>query len=125
ARQKSGADFVKTQAGLEAQIARSRKTLEIIIALLRNDMALMCDFYAATKSQLIEGKLRGVGTSGLVRTPFLPDVPPVAEAGVPGYEVTSWNAMCGPAGMPADVVALLNRHLRDILSTPVMRPTYT
>ena len=122
--QNFGAELLKSQAGIDVQIVPYRTTPEIIIALLRNDIALMCDFYAATKSQLIEGKLRGVGTSGLVRTHFLPDVPPVAEAGVPGYEVTSWNAMCGPAGMPADVIALLNRHLRDILSTPDMKAKY-
>jgi tripartite-type tricarboxylate transporter receptor subunit TctC len=119
-----GAELLKSQAGIDVQIVPYRTTPEILVALLRNDIALMCDFYAPMKSQLLEGKIRGIGSSGLVRTPFLPDVPPVAEAGVPGYEVASWNAMCAPAGIPSEIVGLLNRHLRDILSTPDVKARY-
>jgi tripartite-type tricarboxylate transporter receptor subunit TctC len=119
-----GAELLKLQAGIDVQIVPYRTTPDILVGLLRNDIAMMVDFYAAMKSQLIEGKIRGVGTSGVVRTPFLTDVPTVAEAGVPGYEVTSWNAMCAPAGVPAGIVGLLNRHLRDILSTPDIKARY-
>ena len=92
--QNFGAELLKSQAGINVQIVPYRTTSEVLVGLLRNDIALMCDFYAAMKSQLLDGKIRGVGSSGLMRTPFLPAVPPVAEAGVPGYEVASWNAMC-------------------------------
>ena len=119
-----GAELLKSQAGIDIQIVPYRTTPDIIIALLRNDIALMCDFYAGMKSQLLEGKMLGIGSSGLVRSPFFPDVPPAAQAGVPGYEVASWNAMCAPAGVPAEVVGLLNRHLRDILATPEVKARY-
>ena len=122
--QNFGAELLKSQAGIDVQIVPYRTTPDVVIALLRNDIALMCDFYAGMKSQLLEGKFRGVGSSGLVRTPFLPDVPPVAEAGVPGYEVASWNAICAPAGVPASVVGVLNRHLRDILATLDIKSKY-
>jgi tripartite-type tricarboxylate transporter receptor subunit TctC len=113
-----GAELLKSLANVNIQIVPYRTTPDVIVALLRNDIALMTDFYAAMKGQLSDKKLRGVGVSGLTRTPFLPDVPPVAEAGVPGYEVTSWNAMCGPAGLPADVVNVLNKTIREILTIP-------
>ena len=58
------------------------------------------------------------------RSSALPRLPTVAEAGVPGYEVGSWNAICAPAGVPASVVGLLNSHLRDILATSDIKTKY-
>jgi tripartite-type tricarboxylate transporter receptor subunit TctC len=119
-----GAELLKVQSGVNIQIVPYRTTPDVIVALLRNDIQLMTDFYAGMKGQLVDKKIRGVGTSGLTRTPFLPDVPPVAEAGVPGYEVASWNGMCGPAGLPADVVSLLNKAIREILAIPEVKAKY-
>jgi tripartite-type tricarboxylate transporter receptor subunit TctC len=95
-----------------------------MVALLRNDTQLMIDFYAAVKSQLAEKKLRPVATSRAARTTFLPDVPPVAEAGVPGYEVTSWNGICVPSRTPAEIVSLLNRTIREILAIAEVKTRY-
>jgi tripartite-type tricarboxylate transporter receptor subunit TctC len=118
-----GAELLKAQANVNIQIVPFRTTPDVIVALLRNDIQLMTDFYAAMKSQLSEKKLRGVGSSSLARTPFLPDVPPVAEA-VPGYEVLSWNGVCVPNGTPAEIVNLLNRTLREILVIPEVKTKY-
>src|SRR5262244_1619249 len=95
-----GAELLKAQAGVNILIVPYRTTPDVMVALLRNDIQLMTDFYAAMKSQLTDQKIRAVGTSRLTRTAFLPDVPPIAEAGVPGYEVASWNGLCVPAGTP-------------------------
>src|SRR6185295_4815385 len=101
--QQLGAELLKSLAGVNIQIVPYRATPDVIVALLRNDIQLMVDFYAAMKSQLTEKKITAVGLSGLTRSEFLPGVPPVAEAGVPGYEVGSWNGMCAPARTPAEV----------------------
>ena len=66
----------------------------------------------------MDKKLRPLATSGLTRTAFLPDVPPVAEAGVPGYEVLSWNGIGAPVGTPPDVIATLNKAIREVLAMP-------
>ncbi len=118
-----GAELLKAQAGVNIQIVPFRTTPDVIVALLRNDIHLMTDFYAAMKSQLIEKKLRGIGTSSGTRSAFLSDVPPVADA-VPGYEVASWNGVCVPTGTPAEIVNLLNRTLRDILVIPEVKTKY-
>ena len=119
-----GAELLKALAGVNIQIVPYRTTPDVIVALLRNDIQLMVDFYAAMKSQLAEKKILGVGTSGLTRTAFLPDVPPVAQAGVPGYEVSSWNGVCVPASTPAAIVNQLNRVIRDILVIPELKTKF-
>ena len=119
-----GAELLKSLAGVNIQIVPYRATPEVIVALLRNDVQLMTDFYAAMRSQLTEKKIRGVGTSGLARTAFLPDVPPVAEAGVPGYEVASWNGLCAPTGTPPEIVNLLNKTVREILVIPEVKTKF-
>src|SRR5262245_3029499 len=119
-----GAELLKAQAGVNIQIVPYRTTPDVIVALLRNDIHLMTDFYAAMKSQLTEKKLHPVATSRAARTTFLPDVPPVAEAGVPGYEVASWNGVCVPTGTPAEIVNLLNRAIREILDIAEVKTRY-
>jgi len=64
------------------------------------------------------GKLVGLGVTGTARSRTLPDVPTIAEAGLPGYEVTAWNALFAPAGTPDPVVKRLNALVRDGLAQP-------
>jgi len=121
--QNLGAELFKSSANLDFQIVPYRGTPEIIIALLRNDVQLMVDFYAAMKGGLTDGKLRPVGTSGLTRASYLPNVPSVAEV-VPGYEVTSWNGLAAPAGTPAPILDRLNSVMREILVIPELKARY-
>jgi tripartite-type tricarboxylate transporter receptor subunit TctC len=122
--QNLAAELLKSSAGLNFQIIPYRGTPDVIVALLRNDVQLMVDFYAPMKSTLQDNKIRGVATSGPRRSPFLPDVPTVAEAGVPGYEVTSWNGLFAPAGTPAAVINLLNKTIREVVATPEVKQRY-
>jgi tripartite-type tricarboxylate transporter receptor subunit TctC len=119
-----GAELFKASAGLNVQIIPYRTTPEVFIGLVRGDIQLMVDFYAAMKSGLTEKKILGVGTSGLARTSYLPDVPPVNEAGVPGYEVTSWNGIFAPNGTPPAVINLLNKSLHEVLAIPEVKARY-
>ncbi len=63
-------------------------------------------------------KLILLGVTGAKRSSFVPDAPTVAESGVPGYEVTAWNALFAPAGTPAAIVARLNQLVRQALAIP-------
>ena len=63
------------------------------------------------------GKLRALGVTTLRRSAALPDVPTIAEAGLPGYEVDGWYGLLAPAATPAAVIARFNRELRELLST--------
>ena len=119
--QNLGAELFKSSAGLDVQIVPYRGSPEIIVAVLRNDVDLMVDFYAALRAALLDGKLRALAVSGPRRSAALPTVPTVQEAGIGGYEVTSWNGMFAPRGTPGDIIDLLNRALRDILALPEVK----
>jgi tripartite-type tricarboxylate transporter receptor subunit TctC len=63
-------------------------------------------------------RLVALGVTTAQRATALPDVPTIQEAGVPGYEVSGWYGVIGPAGMPQAVVARLNREINSILKVP-------
>jgi tripartite-type tricarboxylate transporter receptor subunit TctC len=67
------------------------------------------------------GKLRALAITGSKRSPALPDVPTMSEAGVPGYEVYEWNAIFAPAGTPAPVVAKIADAVAKALQAPELR----
>jgi tripartite-type tricarboxylate transporter receptor subunit TctC len=71
------------------------------------------------------GKLRALAVTGAERSPLLPDVPTVAEAGVPGFESTAWYGVVVPAGTPPDVVKRLNAEFAKILTQPDVKQRIT
>jgi tripartite-type tricarboxylate transporter receptor subunit TctC len=68
--------------------------------------------------QIKAGKLRALAVTGAKRSPELPEVPTVAEAGVKGYDVTAWFGVVGPKGMPRDIVLRLHTEILRILKNP-------
>jgi tripartite-type tricarboxylate transporter receptor subunit TctC len=116
--QNLGAELLRTLAGIDATIIPYRSTPDTMVALLRNDVQLAIEFYATMKSGIDDGKLRLLATSGEKRSALTPNAPTAAEAGVPGYEVSSWNALFAKAGTPPDIVARLNRAVRDVVALP-------
>ena len=72
--------------------------------------------------QLVKaGKLRALAITSAARSPLLPDVPTMAEAGLPGYEITGWFGVLVPAATPEPIVDRLNQSLREILAMPDVR----
>jgi tripartite-type tricarboxylate transporter receptor subunit TctC len=69
-------------------------------------------------AQIQAGRLRGLAVSSAQRSPYLPDLPTVAEAGVPGYETTAWYGMAVPTGTPAEVITRLNAESVKVLTLP-------
>jgi len=68
------------------------------------------------RPHILNGKLRGLATTGSQRSVFMPDLPTVAEAGVKGYDATVWWGVLGPAGMPASIVSRLDQDLKEVLA---------
>ena len=76
------------------------------------------DFYAGLQSAIADNKIRIVASSDEKRNPLLPNVPTAKESGLPDYVVTSWNALSAPAGLPDDVLQILNRDINAALADP-------
>jgi tripartite-type tricarboxylate transporter receptor subunit TctC len=87
-------------------------------ALIGGEVHIMLVASQTATPQLKSGKLRVLGVTTAKRSPFLPDVPTIAEGGVPGYEVNSWTALFAPAGTPAAIVKSLNAEIGKGLRQP-------
>jgi tripartite-type tricarboxylate transporter receptor subunit TctC len=119
--QNLGAELLRATAGINVAIVPYRTTPDTVIGLLRNDIQLAVEYYATMKSGVEDGKLRLLATTGDKRSAFAPDAPTAAEAGVPGYEVRSWNALFARAGTPPDIITKLNQAVRDVVALPDIR----
>nr|WP_060984876.1 tripartite tricarboxylate transporter substrate binding protein [uncultured Acidovorax sp.] len=86
--------------------------------MLGGQVDLMFDSITSARPHIQSGKLRALAVTTARRSPALPDVPTVAEAGVPGYEVSPWFAVFARAGTPPEVIARLNKVLNDAMRQP-------
>jgi tripartite-type tricarboxylate transporter receptor subunit TctC len=96
------------------------------MSLAQNDLMggsinLMFSDIPSALPQIKAGNLRALGVTGAHRSPAMPEVPTLAEAGVPGYAIEAWFGILAPAGTPAPIVARLNREIRTILSDPELK----
>lgn len=82
---------------------------------------MMFDVLGSSLSHIKAGKIKAVAVTGAKRSPMLPDVPTVAEAGLPGYDITAWHGIVAPAATPKPVIAKLNQTLNEIFAEPEFR----
>ena len=88
---------------------------------LGGQLEMMFDAIPTMTEHIKSGKVKAIATTGKARSSALPDVPTMAEAGVPGYEATIWLGLMAPKGTPAAVVTRLNTELSKITSNPEVR----
>ena len=93
----------------------------MLIDLLSGTVNMAFDNLSASMVHIKAGKLKALATTGSKRAPGLPDLPTVSEAGLPGYDSTSWNAVYAPAGTPKEIIEKLNRESNAILQSPETR----
>jgi tripartite-type tricarboxylate transporter receptor subunit TctC len=112
------ANYFKQASGTDFVIVPFRTTPDTVVALMRNDVQMVIDFYAALKSGLDSGQLRAIAWAGPNRSPVLPDLPTAAEQGVNDFTAASWNSLYAKAGTPQSVIDTLNTALHDVLADP-------
>jgi tripartite-type tricarboxylate transporter receptor subunit TctC len=115
------AQLFKSMSGIDIVIVPFRTSPDAAVALLRGDTQIGVEFYAALKPSLQSGQARAVATSGPQRSPELPDIPTVKQAGVANFDVTSWNALYASAGTPGEIIDKLNAALGDVLADPDLK----
>lgn len=114
-------ELFKSVAKLNATLVPFKTSGEVQTALQRGDIDVGFESYAALRGGIDAGVLRALATTGPARTPWLPNVPTVKEAGLSGYEVTGWNALYAPKGAPEAAVNALNAAMRDTMALPDLR----
>jgi tripartite-type tricarboxylate transporter receptor subunit TctC len=113
----TGALFTK-MAGIEMTHIPYRGSGPATADLLSGQVTVGFPGIAGMLPQIKAGKLRALAVTSAKRSPELPNVPTVAEAGVKGYDVTAWFGVAGPKGMPRDIVLKLHSELLRILKNP-------
>jgi tripartite-type tricarboxylate transporter receptor subunit TctC len=92
--------------------------------ILSGQIQMLFDSVPTMAAQIKAGKVRALGTSGTTRSAILPDVPTIAEAGVPGFQATLWVGFMAPAGTPMPIVEKLNKEITKIVSRPDIKAAW-
>jgi tripartite-type tricarboxylate transporter receptor subunit TctC len=114
-------ELFKSMAGVQMVHVPYKGSAPAVTDLLGGQIDIMFDNMPSAIQHVRNGKLRPLAVTTAKRSPELPDVPTITEAGVPGYEATSWFGMFAPANTPAPVVAKLNAALVKVLADPEVR----
>src|SRR5262249_37649539 len=99
-----GGELFKLMAGVDLLHVPLQGGGPALIEVLGGQTKVMFSSLVQTTPHIRSGKLRALGTGGLTRSPVFPDVPTIAEAGVPDYEAVNWWGVVAPAGTPAAIV---------------------
>jgi tripartite-type tricarboxylate transporter receptor subunit TctC len=108
-------------AGVKFQPIPYRGDAPLNTALIAGEVHLAIVPFATAKPYIDAGRLRALGIAGPKRSPSLPEVPTIAESGVPGFESGSWQGWFVPAGTPREVIALIRREAAKALEMPDVR----
>ena len=114
-------ELFKAMAGISVVHIPYRGSAGARTDVLGGQLEMMFDAVPTMTEHIKAGKVRALATTGKARTAILPDVPTMAEAGVPGYEATLWLGLMAPKGTPPAVVARLNAEVGKITSNPEVR----
>ena len=111
-----GVELFKTMAGIDLTIVQFKGGGPAMIDLLGGHSQGFISSLIAAMPHIKSGKLRALGTGGSKRSSVLPDVPTIAEAGLPGYTSINWWGLLAPAGTPAPIVTRLSNELKAIVA---------
>jgi len=113
-----GGELFKLEAGVDMLHVPFKGGGPAMVDVIGGHTKLLFSSLVQTTPHLKSGKLKALGTGGRTRTAILPDVPTIAEAGVPGYEATNWWGIVAPAGTPPAIVAKLQQEIAAVQRSP-------
>jgi tripartite-type tricarboxylate transporter receptor subunit TctC len=112
-------EYLKLRAGgLRAEHVPYRGGSAVMEALAKGEVDYSLEVLASVASHLRDGLSRGLAVSSLARHPLFPAIPTLDESGLPGFEITTWNVLVGPRGLPEPVVARLAAAAGAVLADP-------
>jgi len=117
-------ELFKAMSGTSIVHVPHRGSGEARTSVLGGHVQMMFDAITTMASAVRENQIRALGTTGAKRSSVLPDVPTIAEAGLPGYEATIWLGIMAPTGTPKPIVDLLNREIAKAVSRQETRDAW-
>ncbi|OZI66938.1 Bug family tripartite tricarboxylate transporter substrate binding protein [Bordetella genomosp. 11] len=121
--QNLSAELFKSTSGLNASVIPFKTTADVVTALIRGDVDVAFESYAAVKGIVDAGKVTPIATTGTQRSAWLPKVPTVRESGL-DYDVTGWNAIFAAKGVPDEAVKVMNAQLNEVLRMPDVKQRF-
>ena len=111
-------ELFKTMTGIDMVHVPYKGRATAIPDVLGGRVTMMFDNMPSSLSLVREGKLRALGVTSSTRSPAAPDIPTIAESGLPGFDAVSWFALFAPANTPKPIIDKLQAEVRRILKTP-------
>ena len=115
-----GMERLASLSGMKLKYVAYKGSAPSILALMGGEINMATTSAMAASAAIRTGKVRGVATLGLTRVAALPDLPTIAEQGVPGYKLTNRYNLWAPAGTPRAIIAAINRVVSDGMHSPQM-----
>lgn len=114
-------ELFKSMTGVDFVVVPYKSSPLAHVDIIGGQVHLMFDVMQNALPQIKAGKLLGLGVTAGKRSPRLPELPTIAEAGVPGYETVGWSGFAAPTGTPRDVINKLNREIVRVLDLPEVK----
>lgn len=119
-----GGELFKVMTGTFIVHVPYRGSPQAINDLMAGEVQLMFDNISSIAAHAKAGRVRGIAVSGPRRSPVFPELPTIAEAGVPGYETVAWGGLIGPAQLPREIVVRLHAEAKKALAAPALIERY-
>lgn len=114
-------ELFDSMTGVKMTHVPYKGSAQVVNAMLAGDIQLTFDSISTSMPQIRAGKMRALAVTSAKRSAMAPDVPTLAEAGVPGFDINGWYAILAPAGTPRDIVDKLSSEIAAVLAQPDLR----
>jgi len=119
------AELFNSMAGIKMAHVPYKGSAPALTDVMSGQVDVMFDTTLSAMPFVKAGKLKALGLTSAVRSPAAPDVPTIAESGLPGYEVFAWNGVLVPTGTPKAIIQQLNDHIRKAMLLPQVKDKFS
>lgn len=118
------AELFKATAKIDANVIAYKTSPEVVSAVVRGDIEVGVDIYAAVKASVDSNQVRAIAVTGSSRNGTFPNVPTVKESGLPDYEVLGWNAIFAKAGTPQPIIQALLKEITALVGSQEVKDKF-